>query len=166
MLKAVALAMREVPAINGYWVGRRAAEPPRVDVGVAIALRGGGLIAPAIHDADQQAPRPADARAARPRRPRAGRRPAVLGADRRDDHRDKPRRWRRRDRFGVIYPPQVALVGFGAVTERRGRARRHGGRPPSCVTATLAADHRATDGHQGSAFLTAIDRLLQTPEQL
>jgi pyruvate dehydrogenase E2 component (dihydrolipoamide acetyltransferase) len=34
------------------------------------------------------------------------------------------------------------------------------------VTATLAADHRATDGHYGGRFLAEVDRLLQTPESL
>jgi pyruvate dehydrogenase E2 component (dihydrolipoamide acetyltransferase) len=67
--------------------------------------------------------------------------------------------------FGVIYPPQVAIVGFGRITERAvARDGLVGAR--RTVTASLAADHRATDGHQGSAFLDAIDRILQTPEQL
>jgi pyruvate dehydrogenase E2 component (dihydrolipoamide acetyltransferase) len=34
------------------------------------------------------------------------------------------------------------------------------------ITATLAGDHRATDGHRGGAFLAAVDRLLQEPERL
>ena len=66
---------------------------------------------------------------------------------------------------GVIYPPQVALVGFGKLAER-----------PWCIngglfarqviTATLAADHRVSDGHRGGLFLNAIARLLQEPEKL
>jgi pyruvate dehydrogenase E2 component (dihydrolipoamide acetyltransferase) len=67
--------------------------------------------------------------------------------------------------FGVIYPPQVALVGFGTPVERPwavGRqvvARR-------VLTATLAADHRASDGHKGALFLADVDRRLQSPEGL
>jgi pyruvate dehydrogenase E2 component (dihydrolipoamide acetyltransferase) len=34
------------------------------------------------------------------------------------------------------------------------------------MMATLAADHRASDEHRGGLFLSAIDRLLQTPEKL
>jgi len=66
---------------------------------------------------------------------------------------------------GVIHPPQVALVGFGRIAERpwvldgRVVARR-------VVTATLAADHRASDGHVGSRFLAAVDRLLHDPDRL
>jgi pyruvate dehydrogenase E2 component (dihydrolipoamide acetyltransferase) len=67
--------------------------------------------------------------------------------------------------FGIIYPPQVALVGFGRISERPwvGSARIEA-RP--LVTMTLSADHRATDGHRGGVFLTKVDRLLQTPETL
>ena len=55
--------------------------------------------------------------------------------------------------FGVIYPPQVALVGFGAVRENK-------------VVASVSADHRVSDGHRGALFLAAIARLLQEPEKL
>jgi pyruvate dehydrogenase E2 component (dihydrolipoamide acetyltransferase) len=67
--------------------------------------------------------------------------------------------------FGVIYPPQVALVGFGTVTKRPwAEGGMIGARP--VVTATLSADHRVSDGHRGAALLSAIDRLLQAPEEL
>ena len=67
--------------------------------------------------------------------------------------------------FGIIYPPQAALVGFGKVSERPWSVP--GGvvsRP--VVTVTLTADHRVTDGQRGSLFLRAIDRLLQEPDSL
>jgi pyruvate dehydrogenase E2 component (dihydrolipoamide acetyltransferase) len=66
--------------------------------------------------------------------------------------------------FGIIYPPQVAL-GSGRIAERPWIGpERIEARP--LLTATLSADHRATDGHRGGMFLTAIDRLLQTPGSL
>jgi len=65
----------------------------------------------------------------------------------------------------VIYPPQVALVGFGRVIERPW-ARDGMLGVGRCVTATLSADHRVSDGHRGGRFLTEIDRLLQDPEKL
>jgi pyruvate dehydrogenase E2 component (dihydrolipoamide acetyltransferase) len=67
--------------------------------------------------------------------------------------------------FGVIYPPQVALVGFGAVLERPWAADGMIGARP-VVSVTLSADHRASDGHRGARFLAEIDRLLQAPEAL
>lgn len=67
--------------------------------------------------------------------------------------------------FGVIYPPQVALVGFGKVVERpwvvEGKLM-----PRPVITATLSADHRVSDGHRGGLFLGAVERLLQEPGQL
>jgi pyruvate dehydrogenase E2 component (dihydrolipoamide acetyltransferase) len=67
--------------------------------------------------------------------------------------------------YGVIYPPQVALVGFGRLAERPwAREGRIEARP--VVTATLSGDHRASDGIRGAHFLAALDRLLQAPEAL
>ena len=67
--------------------------------------------------------------------------------------------------YGVIYPPQVALVGFGKIVERPWAEQGMLGVRP-VLTATLAADHRATDGHRGAQFLQGLDRLLQEPEKL
>jgi pyruvate dehydrogenase E2 component (dihydrolipoamide acetyltransferase) len=67
--------------------------------------------------------------------------------------------------FGVIYPPQVALVGFGKVAERPWVADGKVA-PRPVISASLSADHRASDGHRGGRFLAAIDRLLQEPEKL
>jgi pyruvate dehydrogenase E2 component (dihydrolipoamide acetyltransferase) len=66
---------------------------------------------------------------------------------------------------GVIYPPQVALVGFGRVREvARAVDGLIGVRP--IVTATLAGDHRASEGHRGSIFLNAVASHLEHPEEL
>ena len=67
--------------------------------------------------------------------------------------------------FGVIYPPQVALVGFGKPTQRV-CAIDGGIRIVTAVQASLAADHRASDGHRGALFLNAIGEYLQQPEVL
>ena len=66
---------------------------------------------------------------------------------------------------GVIYPPQVALVGFGKVTQRPWADDGKLVVVP-VVTASLAADHRASDGHRGGLFLAEIARLLQDPAWL
>ncbi len=67
--------------------------------------------------------------------------------------------------FGVIFPPQVAIVGFGTVAERpwvvRGRVV-----PRPVVGVTLSGDHRVSDGHRGALFLDAVAAALQRPEEL
>jgi len=67
--------------------------------------------------------------------------------------------------YGVIYPPQVAIVGFGKLVERPWSVQGQVVSRP-VITATLSADHRVSDGHRGSLFLAAVDRLLQEPARL
>jgi pyruvate dehydrogenase E2 component (dihydrolipoamide acetyltransferase) len=165
LIRAVALALREVPELNAVWRDGQVARGEAVHVGVAVSLRGGGLVAPALHDTDRQS----------------------LG-DLMRNFRDLVQRARTgglrsseladptitvtslgeqgvETVFGIVYPPQVAIVGFGRVVERPWSA---GGQIVSrpVVTATLSADHRVTDGHRGSRFLAAVDRLLQDPARL
>jgi pyruvate dehydrogenase E2 component (dihydrolipoamide acetyltransferase) len=165
LCKATALAVRSYPELNGFWVDDAFQAASGVHLGVAIALRGGGLIAPAIHDADQlsiaelmAAVRDLTVRA-RSGRLRATEMsdPTITVTNLGDQGVDAV--------FGVIYPPQVALVGFGQISERPwAEDGKVVVRP--VVEMTLAADHRATDGHVGARFLAAIERLLHHPEDL
>lgn len=67
--------------------------------------------------------------------------------------------------FGIIYPPQVAILGLGTVVERPWVV--NGGIEVRLVMrASLSADHRVSDGHRGAIFLNTLDKLLQTPETL
>jgi pyruvate dehydrogenase E2 component (dihydrolipoamide acetyltransferase) len=67
--------------------------------------------------------------------------------------------------FGIIYPPQVAIVGFGKIVERPWSVQGQVVSRP-LITATLAGDHRVSDGHRGGLFLAAVERRLQEPERL
>ncbi|SRR6266496_5732642 len=165
LLKAVALAIHEVPEMNGFMEADQFTPSHAVHLGVAISLRQGGLIAPAIHDADRlslgelmHALRDLVTRA------RAGR---LRGSEMSDPTITVTNLGEQgvESVFGVIYPPQVALVGFGKITEQPWAADGMVGARP-IVTATLAADHRISDGHRGGLFLAAIDQLLQEPEAL
>ena len=165
LLKATALATREVPEVNGFFVDGAFQPAAVVHVGVAISLRKGGLVAPAIHDMDRM--NITDVQSSLVDlvgRVRAGRLrssemsdPTITVTNLGDQGVASV--------FGVIYPPQVALVGFGRVTERPWASDGMLGVRP-VVTATLAADHRVSDGHRGAVFLAAIDRILQRPEEL
>lgn len=165
LLKATALALREVPQLNGTYVDGEFRPGPGIHIGWAISLRGGGLVAPAILDADM---RPLTELMAMMRdlvqRARAGGlRSSEFGSatvtitslgDRGAE-----------TVFGIIYPPQVALIGFGGIAVRPwvvdGRVE-----PRPLATVSLAGDHRASDGHVGGLLLNAIERLLQEPEKL
>lgn len=164
LLKATALAAREVPVVNGSWDdGFRPA--PAVHVGVAVSLRGGGLVAPAIHGTDELT---VDALMAALRDLVARARRGVLRSSEMSDPTITVTNLGDQgveEVFGVIYPPQVALVGFGRIVDRPWAAGGMVGVRP-LIRATLAGDHRASDGHDGARFLAAIDRLLQAPESL
>lgn len=165
LLKATALALREVPALNGFWVDDGFQAADGVHLGVAVSLRGGGLVAPALHDADQLSLDEVMAglkdlvERARAGRLRASEMsdPTLTVTNLGDQGADEV--------LGVIYPPQVALVGFGRIAERPWAVDGMLGVRPT-VRATLSADHRASDGATGSKLLAAIERLLQRPEDL
>jgi pyruvate dehydrogenase E2 component (dihydrolipoamide acetyltransferase) len=164
-VKAVATAARAYPEFNGFFAEDRFQPSDAVHAGVAIAIRGGGLAAPAIHNAADLdlltlMARMRDLVA----RVRAGRfrsseisDPTITITSLGDRGVDAV--------WGVIYPPQVAIVGFGRIVERPwvadGAVRA---RPTVCVT--LAADHRVSDGHRGALFLERIGELLTEPGNL
>jgi pyruvate dehydrogenase E2 component (dihydrolipoamide acetyltransferase) len=151
--------------LNGHWINDAFAPSRGVHLGVAIAMRGGGLVAPAIHDADQLSLVELMARL----RDLTGRvRGGRLRASEMTDGTITVTNLGDqgvRVVHGVIFPPQVALVGFGKVTDRVWDADGGLGIRP-VVTATLAADHRATDGHLGARFLNDVARRLHHPEEL
>jgi pyruvate dehydrogenase E2 component (dihydrolipoamide acetyltransferase) len=165
LLKAVATAAVEVPDLNGFWRDGGFVPGDGVHLGFVVSLRDGGLTVPVLHDVDSLAPEQVMSRL--------------------KDLVERARRGRLRGTeitgstltvsslgdqgveavYGVIHPPQVALVGFGATVERPWADHGMIGVRP-VVTATLSADHRASDGAVGARFLNAVDRLLQKPENL
>lgn len=164
-MKAAAVAAGKVREMNGHY-GAAGFEPaPQVNLGVAVALRGGGLIAPAIPQADT-VPLPelmaamkdlvARARAMRLRSSEMTSGTLTVsslgekGAD---------------AMAGIIFPPQVALLAIGA-PRMRPWVVDGAVVPRLLATFTLSADHRVSDGRQANRFLAEIDTLLQTPEEL
>jgi len=165
LLKAVALALRETPELNSVWMNGRAVQCADVHVGVAISLRGGGLVAPALKHTDHLS---IDELMKNFRdliqRARAG---SLRSSELSDPTVTVTSLGEQGVEvvFGIIYPPQVALVGFGKVVERPWSSEgKIVSRP--LITATLSADHRVSDGHRGGIFLSAVDRMLRDPEKL
>lgn len=165
LLRAVALAVAEIPEMNGLYVDGNFRKSPAVHVGVAVSLRGTGLIAPALHDVEKKTVEEVmKGMLDLVQRARSG----MLRTSEMSDPTITVTNLGDRgvqSVFGVIYVPQVALVGFGKITERPWAANGMVG-ARSILTATLAADHRVSDGHRGGLYLAAIDRLLQEPEKL
>ena len=165
LVKAVALALREVPELNGFWQNDQLEVRPDIHIGFAVALRQGGLISPAVHHVDQLGVGEVMERLVDLiERTRTGH---LRGSEMTDATVSVTSLGDRgvRTVYGVIYPPQVALIGFGRISERPWAEDGMLG-VRRCVTATLAADHRATDGHQGALFLEALNRHLNLPETL
>lgn len=165
LIRAVALAIREVPEVNGFWIDGTFKPGDGIHVGVAISLRQGGLVNPAIHDVDKKRlDELMENMLDLVNRARTGHlRSSELSAG--TITVTNLGEQGVESVFGVIYPPQVALVGFGKVTERPVAADGLLGVRPT-INVTLAADHRVSDGHRGGRFLIAVNRLLQEPEKL
>ena len=165
VIKGDALATRRLPAFNGFYREGKFEPAAVIHVGVAIAIRGGGLAAPAIHNVDRLS---LDDLMVRMRdlvqRTRAGR---IRGSEIADTTITVSSLGERgvESLYGVIYPPQVAIVGVGKATSRPRVVDGHVA-VRSIVTVTLSADHRASDGHAGALFLANIGKLLQEPEKL
>ena len=165
LLKAVTMALKRYPELNGYWRDGDFVPVAAINLGVAISLRQGGLIAPALLHADSKSltllmQELTDL----VKRTRAGSlrssemNEATITVTNLGDQGSQ-------SVFGVITPPQVALVGFGRVAERPW-AEGGGLKVLPVVTASLSADHRVSDGHRGALFLLELNDLLQRPEEL
>lgn len=165
LLKATALALKEQPALNGFWVDDEFRPADDVHLGVAVSVRGGGLVAPAIHrTAARSLPEVMSALRDLVGRVRHGRLtraemadPTFTVTDLGDQGVEEV--------VGVIYPPQVALLGIGRVVERPWAVDGMLAVRP-VVRLTLSGDHRVTDGATAARFLNRVDALLQEPEEL
>ncbi len=164
LIKAMAKAIQKVPEVNAYWEnGLQLKEA--INIGFAISLRQGGLVIPAIHNAEQKS---------------LSELMSVL-----TDLIPRAKKLKLRSSelsestitltnigegnvatvYGVIYPPQVAIVGFGNITDEAWAENGILSSRP-IIHVTLAADHRAIDGYLGSRFLNAIKDHLQNPSEL
>jgi pyruvate dehydrogenase E2 component (dihydrolipoamide acetyltransferase) len=165
LLKAVALAARALPDFNGFYRDGEFSAAADVHVGMAIAMRGGRLVAPAILNADGKSLQSVMSELRDlATRVRAGHMRAtelawstITVTSLAEEGVDLI--------VPAIYPPQVAIVGFGSILERPwiidGAVK-----PAPVITVTVAADHRVTDGRAGARFLAHIRDGLEAPERL
>ena len=165
LLRAVALSFAKFPDLNGTFENGAFVPADRVNIGMAIAVRGCGLITPAILDADRH---DIDTLMAKlndlvKRARGGGLRSSELSmgtatltnlGDRTAD-----------GLMPIIFPPQVAIVGCGQISERpwvvEGEVVAR-----QLMEITFAGDHRASDGRRGAQFLSHLASLLGKPEGL
>lgn len=165
ILNAIARQLVKFPDLNGFYQDGRFTPSEEVNIGNTISLREGGLVIPGILNADQlSVDQTMDALRDLAERSRRGRlRSSEIsqttitvtsigerGAD---------------SITGVIYPPQVAIIGLGR--QRQAPVIRENQiEVGEIMTVTLAADHRVSDGVTGARFLQALAKQLQHPEAL
>ena len=161
VIKAAALALRKVPAVNAAW-GENAIRRFRdVDVAVAVSAPS-GLVTPVVRNADAKSLREISAEmkelAARAQQSRL--RPdeyqgggftvsnlGMVGI---------------REFAAIINPPQACILAVGA-SEQRPIVRDGALAVATLMTCTLSVDHRAVDGTLGAAFLAAFKKLIESP---
>jgi pyruvate dehydrogenase E2 component (dihydrolipoamide acetyltransferase) len=162
IIRALALALQQVPATNAVWAGDRILRFKHSDIGVAVAIEG-GLIAPVIRSAEAKSL-------------------SALSAEMKDlagrarDKKLKPAEYQGgasaisnlgmydvREFAAIINPPQATILAIGAA-RRQAVERPDGGVAfASMLTATLSCDHRVVDGALGAELLAAIKAFLETP---
>lgn len=170
LLKAIAAVLPNFPSLNGYFQNGEFKPEKAVHIGTVISLREGGLMVPAIHDVSRLSV------------------DDTMLALRDISNRSRTGRLRSSELtdatitltsigergsdsvFGVIYPPQVAILGAGRLRQTLQVRTDDKGYNQIAIcdtmTVTLSADHRASDGIQGAKFLHALSQQLQKPEQL
>ncbi|BAF71925.1 dihydrolipoamide acetyltransferase family protein [Sulfurovum sp. NBC37-1] len=164
-IRAVVKALQAVPELNGFWQNDTLQMSEVINPGVAIAKRKGGLVTPALLNA-QEMDLDGTMKAFHDliTRTRSGKlrsseitQQTIVITNLGDIGVEEV--------LGVIYPPQVALVGLGRIADApwiEGDALA----VRKVMRATLAGDHRATDGRTGALFLNKLDEFLQKPEEL
>lgn len=165
ILKAIAQSLHQYPTLNGYYQQQQFAPSNAVHIGNVISLREGGLVVPAIHDVEQLSVEDIMVKlrdiSERSRR-------GVLRSSELMDATITVTNMGERGSdlvLGVIYPPQVAIIGIGK-TRKGMLVKEDQPLVADLLTVTLAADHRVSDGMIGAKFLNALANKLQKPEKL
>ena len=161
IIKACALALRDVPTMNVGWGGDHIVQFGGVHIGVAVAIDG-GLITPVVRDADVRSivdiSNTVKDLAVRARQKKLAP----------DEYAGSTFSISNLGMYGisrfqaVINPPEAGILAAGAVQQRpvvEDGALAVGTR----MDVTLSVDHRSADGAIGAEFLAALKRLLESP---
>lgn len=164
VLKAVAVALKQHPAINASWLGDKIRYNEHVNIGVAVAVED-GLLVPVVRFAD-------------------GKSLTHISAEVKDfaqkakDKKLQPSDWEGStftisnlgmfgiDEFtAIINPPDACILAVGGIQSvpvvKNGQVV-----PGNVMKLTLSCDHRVVDGATGAAFLQTLKSLLEEPVRL
>lgn len=165
LVRAVVMSLKDVPELNGFWQEDSHQISKEIHPGIAIALRKGGLMTPALLNADiMNLNDTMSSLSDLITRTRSGKLRSSemtaqtititnlgdLGVE---------------SVYGVIYPPELAVIGLGAIMEKPW-AENDTLSARKVMQATIAGDHRATDGRTGAMFLDKLNKYLQEPKEL
>jgi len=161
IIKAMALALRDVPTANVSWTEQNMVQHKHADVGVAVSIPG-GLITPIVRKADEKTL-------------------SVISNEMKDlakrarDRKLKPEEFQGgttavsnlgmfgiKDFAAVINPPHATILAIGA-GEERAVVKNGEIRIANIMSVTLSTDHRAVDGALGAELLTAFKRHIENP---
>jgi len=161
VIKALALALRDVPDANVSWTEAAMLRHRHADVGVAVSIPG-GLITPVIRSAElktlsqisgemKDLAARAKQRKLKPEEYQGGSSAVsnlgMMGV---------------RDFAAVINPPHATILAVGA-GEQRPVVRDGAVVVATMMTVTLSTDHRAVDGALGAELLAAFKRYVENP---
>ena len=161
VIRAVALALKEVPGANATWTDAAIRRFNTVDVSVAVATPG-GLVTPVIRNADEKGlvAISAEMRELVPRA-RAGR---LLPEEYQGGGFtiSNMGMYGVKDFAAIINPPQSCILAVAAA-EQRPVVKDGALAIATVMTCTLSADHRSVDGALGAEFLVAFKALIDEP---
>ena len=161
VIKALALALRDVPDANVSWTETAMVKHRHADVGVAVSIPG-GLITPVIRSAEtkplsqisnemKDMGARAKARKLKPEEYQGGSSAVsnlgMMGV---------------KDFAAVINPPHATILAVGA-GEQRPVVKNGAVAVATLMTVTLSTDHRAVDGALGAELLGAFKRYVENP---
>ena len=161
VVRAVALALRQVPEANATWTEAAIRLYNDVDVSVAVATPN-GLITPVVHNANEKglatisnevkdlAARGRDGKLMPEEYQGGGFTISNLGM------------YGVKDFAAIINPPQSCILAVGA-GEQRPFVKDGALAVATVMTCTLSADHRSVDGAVGAQFLAAFKRMIEEP---
>ena len=161
IIKALALALRDVPDANASWTEAAMVKHKHADVGVAVSIPG-GLITPIVRRADEKTL-------------------SVIANEMKDlaararNKKLKPEEYQGgttavsnlgmfgiKDFSAVINPPHATILAVGA-GEERAVVKNGEIKVATIMSVTLSTDHRAVDGALGAELLVAFKRHIENP---